>query len=158
MPNMILMVGVPGAGKSTVRNKFLVASKEEYVVLSSDDILDQIAKDQGKTYDEIFSDNIKFSNSEFSRKFDQAVREKKNILIDRTNLTPPARKKFIAIGKRNGYRMVAANIETPPIEELARRLNNRSETEGKTIPADVIRSMISSLIPATKAEGFDDIF
>lgn len=158
MPKMILMIGVPAAGKSTIRNNFLSMAKEEYVVLSTDDILEQIAKEQGKTYSDVFDQNIKQANSNFFAEFDRAVRTGKNILIDRTNLTPQARKKFIDAGKKNGYHVVALNVPTPPEQELMRRLEYRAKHEGKFIPPGVVRSMMDSLIPASKSEGFDEIF
>jgi hypothetical protein len=56
----------------------------------------------------------------------------------------------------SNYKKVAIVFEIDD-DELNRRLNERSNATGKTIPPHVIKSMAQSYIPPTKSEGFDEV-
>ena len=62
MTEAILMVGLPGCGKSTyVEDKL----EENYVVLSTDALIEKRAEATGKTYNETFSTEIKWAEAVF---------------------------------------------------------------------------------------------
>lgn len=148
-PTCVQLIGVPGSGKTTwVETQTLV---KNFVVASTDDYVEQVAKDQGKTYNEVFHDAMKTAVSHMMDVVNQAKTEHKNIIWDQTNMTVGARrKKFAALPN---YRHIAVVFKTPDEAEHKRRLDR----PGKTIPPDVIASMAANFQPPTKEEGFAEI-
>jgi predicted kinase len=152
MPTYTMLIGVPGAGKS-----FWIEQQafdwNTTVILSTDAIIDRRAAQQGKTYDQVFKQEVKSATAEMQRDLAAAVAQGVNIVHDQTNVTVAARAKKLELIPDN-YTKVAVMFPTPDRAEHQRRLQNRP---GKTIPANVIGGMISQLEPATEAEGFDQV-
>jgi tRNA uridine 5-carbamoylmethylation protein Kti12 len=151
---IILLVGLPGSGKSTWVKSFL-STHSDYVVVSSDDIIDAYAKSIGKTYTEVFSEYMGNAEVEYKIRLMAAIREKKNIIVDRTNLNLKSRRKILSSVPKE-YKKVAVVFSTP-IDEVKRRLIQREYETGKAIPGYVLDSMIDSYIEPTTSEGFDEI-
>lgn len=136
-PVMHIMIGLPGTGKST-----LVSHIQNYMdceVVSSDDIVEDIAAVYDTTYDDIFQDfNFYGINQLFWHHLKQLVKGRKNIIVDRTNCNRFA----VANLLRDvpGDYLVIAHVIRPPVlqkdrDEWTRRLRSR---EGKHIPQHVI--------------------
>ena len=154
MPTLYVMVGLPGSGKSTwIRNNLAKLNDGEVsVVLSTDDVIEQMALDRDATYDQVFSDCIDEAKRRVDAAADMAVRYGLNVVWDQTNL---GRKKRASILRRfPGYRRVAVVLDKPNDDEWARRLDR----PGKTIPEHVLRSMESSLVTPVSDEGFNEIW
>jgi predicted kinase len=152
MPYAIFLIGLPASGKST----FIKQEKfKNFKVLSSDNILDQIAKDNNTTYDKIFKDHIKIADQQFRQEFQDAIKNKENIIIDRTNLNPKSRQKLLD-QIPDSYEKIAIIFEISEAEQTI-RLNKRAKEEGKTIPPEVIKNMKQSYVPPSKEEGFSKI-
>jgi predicted kinase len=152
MPTLYMMIGVPGSGKSTwIANQNFDWNKT--MVVSTDAIIDQRAAAQGKTYSEVFQNEIKGATAQMNANLKNAIANNMDIALDQTNLTPKSRQSKLSQIPKN-YRKVAVYFSTPDDQELMRRLANRP---GKTIPTGVVANMISQLQPPTKAEGFDEI-
>lgn len=154
MPKAIIMVGLPATGKTTMRESLDLTG---YHIASSGDIIENIARENGKTYDEVFKDNIKTANREFNIGLNLAYKENKDVFIDRTNLNKKSRAATIdAIPSH--YRVEVIQIAKPntqeQIAEWVRRLRNRP---GKTIPANVIQSMFENYEDVSYDEGVDII-
>jgi predicted kinase len=152
MPKLYMLIGVPGAGKST----WLAQQPFDWnrtVILSTDAIIERRAAAQGKTYDQVFRKEIKSATAEMYRNLADAVTQGADLIWDQTNVTAAARTKKLAMVP-DEYERVAVMFRTPDRAEHERRLASRA---GKTIPANVIAGMISQLEPATEAEGFDQI-
>lgn len=154
---LFMLIGVPGSGKSTWINKGKF--KEGYFgvgdtcIVSTDDIISARANIEGKTYDEMFKDNIKDAEKLMYKHVMWAVERGQNIVWDQTNLTKKSRaKKLIMIPDE--YQKIAVFFETPNEEELAKRLKNRN---GKTIPEHVMDAMIEMIEYPEMSEGFDRI-
>ena len=61
-----MFVGLPGSGKSTFRAKLEAELMEEgvsFVALSTDDFIEKCARDTGRTYNDMFFDNIKLAGN-----------------------------------------------------------------------------------------------
>lgn len=152
MPKCIMLIGVPGSGKSTyIRNTF---SGSDFSVQSTDNIIQDIADDWGYTYDEVFSELIKFAERAFWDCISDSAAAGKNIIIDRTNLSVKGRKRFFDFLKSQNYEFEAVVFPTPEESEWKRRLASRP---GKTIPSHVLKSMQGSYEAPTEAEGFTTI-
>lgn len=142
-----MMVGMPCSGKSTFIEKF--SNKfNDFVIISTDNIIEDRAKEQGKTYNEIFKSEIKSATKEMNEKLAQAIQNGDNIIWDQTNLTVKSRKsKLSSIPK--DYQKVAMYVETD-----LETIKARNTRPGKIIPESVIDNMWGSVEVPNIAEGF----
>ena len=156
-PVCTVMVGLPAAGKSTLVHRVLETYPDAFVY-STDTILERIAEQLGKTYDEVFEKHIKSAQAEADIELAYAMQSGKDIIWDQTNLGIGKRRKIINQMKRMGYTVVCASVTLPEtVEDIAewnRRLHSR---EGKTLPESVIHNMVQRYVAPTAEEGFDMI-
>ena len=89
MPEAIFLIGVPTSGKSTFssQKKF-----DGYIRVSSDDILQEIAKERQQSYNTVFKGNIRFAQIAMMKVLRKAIEENKSIIWDQTSLTKKQRK------------------------------------------------------------------
>ncbi len=149
MANCYILIGVPASGKSTWvdNNQHLYDA-----IASSDDTIEIVASEYGFTYSETFKKLIDFASMVFERDLKSAIDLNENIVIDRTNVSSKARKRFIDMFKKAGYTVTAVVFETPNAEEWKRRLDSRPD---KFIPEDVLTSMSKNFVYPNVDEGFD---
>ncbi len=151
-PNLYMLCGVPGAGKSTFLSP-LDNYDFKYCLASTDFFIDLAAKLRGKTYNEVFHDTIKDANKAMYEIVMAAVKDDMHIIWDQTNLNRKSRAgKLIMVPDH--YRKVAVVFPTPERKELERRLASRP---GKIIPMSVMKNMIDSFQYPAIDEGFDKI-
>ena len=154
--NIYILIGPPAAGKSTwVEKEF----QGECTIISTDDIIQAVADDEGKTYNEVFPKYMKVAERMMWHEFDKVVEGHcYPIIIDRTNMSIKSRSKFFdrlkQFHKGHGYKIHAVVFVKPNDEEHERRLNSRP---GKTIPKHVVENMLKSFQEPTLEEGFDSI-
>jgi predicted kinase len=145
------LIGVPGAGKSTwIANQLWV---NDCVYISSDQLIEEEARRQGKTYNDVFKDYV---NTAISLMLEQVVAARdagKNIIWDQTSVSIKSRKKKFQM--LPDYEHIAVVFATPPRDELEQRLASRP---GKNIPWEVVNSMINNFEMPTKEEGFTEIW
>jgi predicted kinase len=152
MPFLLMLIGIPCAGKSSwVRDQKFDSSRT--VILDIDSIIATKAAETGKTYGEIFDDEAKNATSEMYHNLHDAIASGKDIVWDMTNLTSKSRHaKLFMIPSL--YYKIAVVFATPSNQELNLRLRNRPE---KMIPWSVIESMKQSFQVPLIEEGFDEI-
>ncbi len=157
MSTCIVMVGLPATGKST-RVRDLTTMDPDAFVYSTDNLIEEWAKGQGWSYDFAFAKYIDKATSEMNRMLDIAIREGMNIVWDQTNTGTKKRDKIVRRMKNAGYTVVCECIRPPiseeEIDEWLDRLKNRP---GKTIPDNVMSSMMENYTIPTINEGFDVI-
>lgn len=147
MPTVYMLIGVPGAGKSTwIKNRGLDA-----VVVSTDDHIESLAATRGGTYDTLFKDLIGQATAKMKSDLSQAIADRKDVIWDQTNTTKKGRAGKLSKFPKD-YRKVAVFFKTPA--DLEKRLASRP---GKTIPKFVVANMINQLEAPSKDEGWDDI-
>ena len=149
MPNFYMLIGVPASGKST----WIKQNKPGALVASSDDYIEKVADKAGSTYNAAFDDNIKAANQHARYIAKQAFDLGADLIWDQTNLTRKSRKAKLAIVPKH-YKKIAVYFPTPAPEVHKKRLDGRP---GKNIPDFVMNSMIKTLEPPSKEEGFDEI-
>lgn len=154
-PKLYVLIGLPASGKSTWTKNKLASSPFPFDIISSDDILEKIAQEQGKTYSEVFKDNVGHANSQIWKNFRDSVQQRHNIIWDQTNMTTNKRRKILSQIPKD-YEKIAVVFELDR-ETLLTRLNNRAEKEGKHIPSHVVDNMLKSYDEPNKSEGFDEI-
>lgn len=149
MPELIMLCGIPTSGKSTFSKD---PKYKDYVRISSDDILQEIAKNKETTYDAVFSKYINIAQKAMMKLLKNAVKDGKSIIWDQTNIDVKQRyEKLKFIPKE--YKKTAVYFIIP----LKDAIQRNKQREGKTIPPEVIESMCKKFqIPSIK-EGFDQV-
>lgn len=154
--DIYILVGPPAAGKTTwIQKEF----QGEIFTVSTDDIIQEIADEEDTSYNEAFAKYMKVAEKMMWEDFDNYVAgDYSPIIVDRTNMNVKSRARFFErlrnFHKGHGYKLHAVVFPKPEDTEHARRLNSRP---GKTIPAEVVRSMLASFQMPTEAEGFTSI-
>lgn len=152
MPTLYMLVGIPGSGKSTwIANQALDWNNTR--IISTDNIVERRAQEQGKTYSEVFQQEIKSATAQMNAELRQALRDGADIVWDQTNLTRKARASKLSVVPED-YRKIGVFFPTPGDDELKRRLASRP---GKTIPANVVLGMKSQIERPSTDEGFDEV-
>jgi predicted kinase len=152
-PTCYQLIGVPGAGKSTwIKNQDWALG---LTVVSTDMWVEIYAKEQGKTYSEVFDEYMPTAVDLMAKQVVFAREHGHTIIWDQTSTTVASRaKKFRMLPD---YDHIAVVFRTPEHTELMRRLVSRWET-GKIIPEHVVASMIASWEEPTEEEGFKEIW
>ncbi len=162
-PKFYILIGLPGSGKSTWTKNFLAKTEDPFVIVSSDDIIEEeIAKhnaglaphEVALTYSTGFEKFVGYATGEMKRRAKAAKAAGDNVIWDQTNMSAKSRKD--KVGLFDGYERHAVVFSLTD-EELNRRLKLRESQTGKSIPGFVIKSMAKSYQAPTKAEGFDGI-
>ena len=150
MPKLYMLIGVPGSGKSTWYNS--TPEVDDCVYVSTDYFVERYAKEQGKTYSEVFDEYMPTAIKLMSDVVIEARRLKLDIVWDQTSTTVKTRARKLRMLPE--YEAIAVVFSTPDEDELNRRLTSRP---GKNIPQHVMRTMIDKFVMPTYNEGFTDI-
>jgi len=146
MSKLIMMIGVPGSGKSTwVQN-----NKSETDILVSRDAIRFAMLKEGEDYFAHESEGF----NEFVWQIANALAEDKTVIADATHLNKNARKKVLDKVRKLADEIEAVMIDVHLITAIER---NDNRTGRAFVPRGVIRRMYFSMEPPTKEEGFDKI-
>ena len=133
-PECVILVGLPGAGKSTLYRQRFPA--HEHV---SKDAFPPHARDKQARQDAAIR---------------RALSSGRDVIVDNTNVTPADRAAIIAIARELGARVVGYYLEASTREAVAR--NERREGRGK-VPKVAIFTCAKKLVPPSLGEGFDEL-
>jgi len=151
MNKLYVLVGVPGSGKSTwVKNQKWA---DQCVVVSTDEFVEDYAKECGQTYSEVFDDYMPTAVKLMADKVVRAREAGKDIIWDQTSTSVATRAKKLRM--LPDYYKIAVVFNKPDDEELKRRLASRP---GKNVPWAVIDQMWGSWEDPTEEEGFNEIW
>jgi predicted kinase len=151
MPKCYQLVGVPASGKST-----WIANQDwaiDCVVVSTDEFVEDYAKECSSTYSEVFEDYMPTAIKLMANKVVHARDAGKDIIWDQTSTTELSRKRKFSM--LPDYEHIAVIFKAPDAEELNRRLASRP---GKIIPPKVVQDMLDNFEMPNEAEGFAQIW
>lgn len=143
-PKLIVMVGLPGSGKSTYA-KELIKNKKADIILSSDSIREELTGDENNQ-----TVNDKVFKLLYQRMNDYLT-EGKSVIIDATNTTLKSRLRIMSECKVSCSK--EAIVVNPTVLECYKRDSDRERTVGE----QVINRFLSAFQCPQKFEGFDSI-
>lgn len=152
-PKAIMLCGLPTSGKSSLAEKLM--KEEDFVYLSSDAIMEELFSRGKQNYDMYYSKkNVMKAHQELHNRLEIAIKDRKNIIIDNTNLDPLIRNKKADIIPDKYYQKRAISVLIGEAE-LAER-NMKRKKEGKYIEEDRIQYMSKEFELPTE-EDFHDV-
>jgi predicted kinase len=151
MPKCYQLIGVPGSGKSTwISNQDWAV---DIPVVSTDNFVEAYAKEQGKTYSEVFEEYMPIAVRLMANQALICQANGLDVIWDQTSTTVVSRtRKFNTLPD---YEHIAIVFKVPELPELMRRLDSRP---GKVVPFNVVESMIQNFEPPSEEEGFKQIW
>ena len=151
MPKCYQLIGIPGSGKSTWAANQEWAKDCAYI--NTDSWVELYAKEQGKTYSEVFVEYMPKAVNIMTEHVKLARDAGQDIIWDQTSTTIKSRdRKFNMLPD---YEHIAVVFKCPDADELVRRLASRP---GKLIPVDIIENMIKNFEVPSEEEGFKEIW
>lgn len=145
MPNLIIMVGLPGSGKSWHARE-LVRRGDAEEIISSDKIREELLGDEN---DQSANDKV---FKLFYERANKLLSEGKNVILDATNTTLKSRRKIFSEIKVPCTK-ICYIIATP----IQRCIEQDSERE-RSVGEEVIRKFERSFQCPQYFEGFDKIY
>src|SRR4051794_487825 len=145
MPSVYVLMGLPGSGKTTWRNRF-VAEREGFAhAVARDDVVEEIAGLHGITYAEAWRTLSKTIDKEFRRRLTEAFTLGKDVVVDNTNLTAKARRRIFS-RVPEGWEKVGVIFDVPE-HWLVHRLLSRADAGGKCVAPWLVPRMRLDWVP-----------
>ena len=144
-PKFIMLIGLPGSGKSTWAEKHMI-NNSDTVLISSDNIRKELFGDENSQED----NNRVFYEMEVRTL--NHLNNGVNVIYDATNVVRKRRKAFL--DKLPTWVIKEAHVIWAPLEVCIERDSSRYRTVGK----EVIWRMVKSYQPPFFDEGFNHIY
>lgn len=150
-PVFMMMVGLPGSGKSTWANKYAESSDDETVVLSSDSIRQQLFPNKDNFLPKhntiVFNHMLKLTKEYLSKGI--------SVVYDATNLNK--RRRMHVLRELDQKRICCCKICTLVVASVETCLEQNSKRES-SVPKEVIYRMRTQFQPPHISEGWDYVY
>lgn len=140
---LYMMIGLQGSGKTTYVER---NAPKDAVIISPDRIRKEIFNVE---YDPAVEEGVWGT---FFRELEIALREKKKVVVDNTNVTRSGRATILRIAKRYNVPVIGYWFKVP-LEECLRRNQERS----RKVPEHMIHNMNRMYDEPQLEEGFQEI-
>ena len=148
-PRFIMMVGLPGCGKSTTSQELKTSKTNggDWVHLSSDEIREELGD---VSHSEVFS--------EMQRRAVAAISAGRDVIYDATNLSRKHRMAALAALNKKGVPETYKACYMFPAPVSVCKARNAQRTGKARVPDEVIDRMLCSFKVPVEQEGFDHIY
>jgi len=151
-PVYIMLAGLPGAGKTTLRKTLVQVWHRDLRQLSTDDVIDAAAREARKTYSEVWAQEAKTATWVIGALKSDALQDAADIIHDQTNTTPTKRHDTLCDVPANYFKVCIVVSAREDVRQ--QRLLQRP---GKVIPYEVDQNMQRMWRYPELREGFDAV-
>jgi protein phosphatase len=146
---LILLVGISGAGKSTFADKYL-AEHPDVKYLSSDKIRGILgtSEDDQTVTPQVFG--------LIKRNLDEYLKAGKSVMIDATSLNAKERKDYLIAASKYNVDAIAYVFERTR-DQLIKNQEKRKANGGRRVPDEILDRMLNKYKRPTHSEGFKEI-
>lgn len=152
MSKVVLGIGLPGSGKTTILKEF--AEKNEYSYLCPDDLREEVTGDptdhtrEKEVWDLVFE------------RLQNRLESNDDVVLDFTMINKFNRDKMIAFLRENGVQKITGLFVDTPLEVAQERNLERAKKGGRKVPEEIIDKLkffLDKDMPEIQ-EDFDSIF
>lgn len=151
--SFIMMVGLPGSGKSTKATEEY-ASKN-FTIISADDDISAFAIANDISYQDAYDRHIDAATARCHAAARDAFAKGENVLWDQTNMSLDERSRKMAAVPADYFKM-AITFELP-VAELTDRFVGRFRETGKSVSPSTLNDLQKSYERPGRYEGFDHV-
>lgn len=147
MQKIIIMVGLPGSGKTT----YIKENLQNYTVISPDEIRIRTGEGYGSTSSKVWGTAMYL--------FKKAINEGKDIVFDSTALKRKDRSQLVRFARKNAQAPISlsAIVMETSLEVSSERAYLRSKDEWEENPRNVVARLAQYYAPISNEEKFDNV-